>query len=248
MAIQRPGWVESGMAVQGGERSQRRLQKAGASGSIHRMNHISIPGPFKFSHTYNVPPINVKLPMVVSAQVVTLVLTAILSAVVGAIYLGSAALYLWVIIFNGRGQLGGATIVFAAMLIVCTLCMFTLCIGSMVKFIVLARNPKDQLEITVEGVRDRRQDVHVSWTNVRHMSVKSNKTGWALVQLHLNQSVKIRPKLFEFYFGLINLEKGRRVDIDIISLNERRYILVHAMGALVRHCGGTTDELTQWEA
>ncbi|WP_146056336.1 hypothetical protein [Methylobacterium sp. V23] len=207
------------------------------------MNHISIPGPFKFSHTYNVPPINVNLPMVVSAQVVTLVLKAILSAVVGAIFLGSGALFLWATKFDERFQLAGPIIVFVAVAIA-----GSVCIGSMVKCIHLAWNPKDQLDITAEGVRDRRQDVHVAWTNVRHMSVKSNKHGWSIVQLHLHQPVEIRSRLFEFYFHLINRESGRRVDIDIMSLNERRYILVHTMGALVRHCGGTTDELTQWEA
>ncbi|MGC5778831.1 hypothetical protein [Methylobacterium sp. NFXW15] len=205
------------------------------------MNSVTIPGPYKFFRTYDVPPIEVPLPMVVAADVPTLVLKAVVAGLAGIISLFLGTVLFWLILTSDRlWQLS------SVITLVCLLGSSAVCVAFTFKCVRLAQDPQAQLEITAEDVFDRRQDARVAWSNVRHMSTISNKQGWSVIRLRLHAPVQRRPVVPHLYLGLSSLYSDDRFDIAIRMLDARPYILVHTMAALVRMHGGTTEELTQW--
>lgn len=205
------------------------------------MNSVTIPGPFKFFHTYNVPPIEVPLPMVVGAHVPTLVLKAVVAGLAGIISLFLGTVMFWAVITSERLVLPQSLLALA-----CQLGFSAVCVAFTFKCVRLAQDPQAQLEITAQEVFDRRQDARVAWSNVRHMSTISNKQGWSVIQLRLHLPVRRHPVMPHLYLRLSSTHTDDCFDIAIRMLDARPYILVHTMAALVRMHGGTTEELTQW--
>ncbi len=80
------------------------------------MNSVTIPGPFKFFHTYNVPPIEVPLPMVVAAHVPTLVLKAVVAGLGGLFSLFLGTVLFWAIVTSERLVLPQSLFALACML------------------------------------------------------------------------------------------------------------------------------------
>jgi hypothetical protein len=204
------------------------------------MDQISIPGPFKFFKTHDVPPIDVELPMTVSARRTMLVAFGIFSIVFGIscllIAAGIAQTALFGTLKSGVRQ---SIPPFAICLLVGL--WFT---AFSITCINIARRARGVLQIQSDGVWDQMQDVFVDWDNVTHAAFKTDRSGLAAVALDLQRPVKRRVSWFD-YTTFPRLSLVHRITIPIKMMDKEPYVIAHTIAALVRHHGGTS-ETTQW--
>lgn len=205
------------------------------------MREIEIPGPFEKNRTFNVPPVKVIIPLIASGNFKKSFLFFVVSSLSSALGLAITIIVIWVSIAgeHSRGLLRGTPAI-----LVCAASVFALGIIA-ARHAQLLRHSKNVLTIDCSGVRDLRQNVFVEWGNVAHISSIRDKKGIAGTSLHLRQ--KIMPDLPSVRLGMqwLFIADRNKIEISIKNLDERPYILIHAMGALVRQHGGTSD-ISQW--
>jgi hypothetical protein len=204
------------------------------------MDQISIPGPFKFFKTHDVPPIDVKLPLIVSARRNMLAAFGIFSILFGMSCLLIAAGIAQAALFGTLKRGVPQSILPFAMCLLVGLWFTAFSITCM----NIARRAQEILKIQSDGVRDEMQDVFVDWSNVTHAAFKTDRSGLAAVTLDLRQPVKRGVSWFD-YTTFPRLSLVNRVTIPIKMMDEQPYVIAHTMAALVRHHGGTS-ETTQW--
>ncbi len=205
------------------------------------MREIEIPGPFEANRTFNVPPLKVTVPLVASGNFKQSLLFFIVSFLFSAFSLVLTISVMWVSIAgeHPRGLLQATPAILV-------------CSASVVAFGIIAtshaqllRHSRNVITIDYSGVRDLRQNVFVEWSNVAHISSINDKKGISGTSLYLRH--EIIPRLPAVRLGMkwLFIFDRKKFEISIKNLDERPYILIHAMGALVRQHGGTSD-ISQW--
>lgn len=205
------------------------------------MREIEIPGPFETNRTFNVPPLKVMIPLVASGNFKQSLLFFLVSSLFSAFSLALAISSIWVSIAgeHPRGLLQATPAI-----IVCTASVIAFGIIA-TRHAQLLRCGRNVLTIDYSGVRDLRQNVFVEWSNVAHISSITDKKGISGTSLHLRH--EIIPCLPAVRLGMkwLFIRDRKIFEISIKNLDERPYILIHAMGTLVRQHGGTSD-ISQW--
>lgn len=206
------------------------------------MSYIEIPGPFTFFRTHDVPPLRIALPLVVSADISRILLRIVIYGFAGVICLGLAALMGTLLVTDAR---------FLAFRPVIALASFSgiglLCIGHVLRYLRLACHPTNQLVITASGLRDARQDVEIAWSDVRAMHLKIGKNAWSHVTLDLKRPIRHRVTLTDPRPRMPGMVTEARIDVPLQMLQERPYVLTHAIGVLIRQHGGTVPDISHWD-
>ena len=205
------------------------------------MREIEIPGPFEKNRAVNVPPMRVIIPLAASGNFKQSFLFFLVSFLFSACSLAMTISVIWVSIAgeHPRGLLQATPAIL-------------ICTTSVVAFGIIAtghaqllRHSKNVLIIDCGGVQDLRQSVFVEWTNVAHISSITDKKGISGTSLHLRQESISKLPLVRLGMKCMFIFDRKKIEISIKNLDERPYVLIHTMGALVRQHGGTSD-ISQW--
>lgn len=202
---------------------------------------IDIPGPFEPGRTFNVPPITVNIPIVTSGNFKRSLIFCLGWSLFSAFSLAQMMGIIETALTGARppGLLRAAPGILLSAVAVVAGGLIT------IRYAQLVRRSKNVLTIDHSGVRDLRHRTFIAWGNVRHISGIHDKKGISGASIHLrNEHI---PPLPPLRLGLkwLFLFDRKTLEISVTNLDERPYILVHAMGALVRHNGGTSD-ISQW--